>query len=112
MSPSKSGLVKAIAKRLRVSKVFRSSYVDEHAVLFQHEHSMIEQMRKNISLQACWGLRDVLKNSATENVYATIYEARGIVAGLLLKSGHSAAGSRPHGSVTGRISCSPPGDAD
>jgi hypothetical protein len=66
--------VEALAESLRPRVIFRRPYVDEHSMLLERVHTMLEESRKYILFKAGRPIRNVLEDGAVENIHTTIYQ--------------------------------------
>jgi hypothetical protein len=89
-STSKCRFIKKIAKLLSALIRCRCTYVDKHPVLLERIHSLIEQLREDVSFQAGWLFRDVLQNRMVKDVNAAIHQSGYIAGRLFRKASHSA----------------------
>ena len=84
-----SCLIETVAERLGARVIFGRPDVDEHSVLLERIHTMLEQARKYILFQAGWSVRNVLQYGAIEHVHATVYDSRNRGPRLLTKANDS-----------------------
>ena len=59
---------------MRPRVIFRCPYVDEHSMLLERVHTMLEKAREDVLFKASRPIRNVLENGAVENIHTTIYQ--------------------------------------
>ena len=97
---------------MRPRVIFRCPDVDEHSMLLERIHTMLQEPREYILFKAGWSLRNVLEDSAVENIHAAIYQGskRGSI--FLAEANDPMISIHFNGSVTRCVGNSPYRHAD
>src|ERR1700722_5063003 len=92
-----------LQKLLSSSVICRRTDVDELPVLLLRVHSVVEQPRKHIRLQARGSFGNILKDRVVKDINPTIHHSWRLTAGLLREGVDSASRIHMNRSVSARI---------
>src|SRR5208337_4787861 len=98
-----SRLLETAAKLLGTRVVLGRPYIDEHSVLLDRVHPLLEQSRKEIFLKARGFVRNVLQSGAAEHIHTAVYDSRNRGTCLLGKANDSIQRVQPNGPVSRHI---------
>src|SRR5271156_2063660 len=96
----KGAFAKAPVKLLSARIILGGTYVDEYSLLLQCVHSMRQNVREHVSLQAGRAFWNVLEHCAIEDVDAPVDHSSSFASRFFQKADHPSPGIHLHGSVS------------